>query len=479
MTAIEIESRAELATRELARRRFGRFIKYRMPEYRENWHHTMLINALEEVERGKIKKLMVFMPPQNGKSELVSVNFPPWFFGRNPRKSIIAASYNSELAVDFGRKARDIVASREYHNVFFETALKEDTKAAGHWTTNEGGEYTAVGIGGGTTGRHADIFIIDDPVKDLQEASSSVIQQRNIGWYRSVARTRLSSEGATILIQTRWSDADLAGQILETEKDWTIINLAAIAERDEKFRKEGEALWPEQFPLAWLVKQKADMGPELFSALYQQQPIGEQSQVFNRSMFRYREVVELEGRATRCFVTLDPAPGKSEKSDYVGVCVNWVDAENMWNLKAYQVKFDSAQMINLLFKLYSETHFEKVGIEQGMYTDVLKPFLDQEMVKRGIFFDVEELKHEQRSKELRIRGLSPRYNAHQIFHLKGYCNDLEQQLLRFPKSVHDDVMDAVAYQSQIAEPPEGATAQIEIEDHRRQRMSAVQKDSGL
>lgn len=473
------EAKQELAKRELARRKLGWFIRYNFPEYQENWHHSLIISKLEAVERGEIRKLMIFVPPQNGKSEIASINFPAWFFGRNPKKAVIAASYNSDLSVGFGRKARDIVASEEYKNLFPSVHLKEDSTAAGRWNTNQGGEYTAVGIGGGTTGRRADVFLIDDPVKDKQEAESITIQDRNIGWYRSVARTRLSPTGAVVLIQTRWHDKDLAGQILESEKDWEIIELPAIAEHDEEHRKAGEALWPNRYSLEWLLSTKRDLGTELWSALYQQKPVSEESQVFKRPMFRYKDQEELDSVQTRCFITIDPAPGKSENADFIGVCENRVDSENFWHLKAYRVKFDASQLINLMFKLHEDTHFEKLGIEKGMYRDVLKPFLDQEMLKRNVFFQVVELDHGQRSKELRIRGLQPRYEAGQIFHIKGFCSDLESELLRFPKSAHDDVMDATAYQLQIAEAPAGFQAEREIFVRQEERKMRVQQDTGL
>jgi len=203
---------------------------------------------------------MIFVPPRHGKSEIASVNFPAWFFGRNPKKSIIAVSYNGDLAISFGRKARNIVDSAEYKHLFPRVTLAEDSKAAGQWNTNQGGEYTAVGIGGGTTGRGADVFLIDDPVKDKQEAESFTIQDRNIGWYRAVARTRLTPQGAVVVIQTRWHDKDLAGQILEAEDDWDIIGLPAIAEEEDDHRKTGEALWPQQYPLEELLKIKKELG---------------------------------------------------------------------------------------------------------------------------------------------------------------------------------------------------------------------------
>lgn len=393
------------------------------------------------------------MPTHN--SEIASINFPAWFFGRNPKKSIIAASYNSDLAISFGRKARNIVASSEYKNLFPNVFLAEDSKAAGQWNTNQGGEYTAVGIGGGTTGRGADVFLIDDPVKDKQEAESPVIQERNIGWYRAVARTRLTPNGARVLIQTRWHDLDLAGQILASEDDWDILDLSAIAETDEQYRKAGEALWPGQYSLEELLAIKKELGIELWSALYQQSPISKESQFFLKENFRYRTLEEVMRLNTRGFVTIDPAPGKNEKSDFIGVCINFVDSENFWNLIAYRIKFDAAQLIKLIFKIDTDYKIEAFGIEKGMYKDVLKPFLDKEMLERNRFLTIKELDHEQKNKHLRIKGLQPRYEAKSIFHIEGMCGDLEEELLRFPKAIHDDVSDAVAYQNKIAEKLEG------------------------
>lgn len=467
----------ELATRELARRRLGWFLKYNFDGYRENWHHKLIMEKLEAVERGEIRKLMIFVPPRHGKSEIASINFPAWFFGRNPKKNIIMASYNSDLAIGFGRKARNIVASQEFKNLFPGVSLAEDSQAAGRWITNQGGEYTAAGIGGGITGRGADVFIIDDPIKDKQEAESAVIQERNIGWYRTVARTRLSPLGARIIIQTRWHDKDLAGQLLGSENDWDIVNLPAIAEEDDAWRKKGEALWPSQYSLEELESIKKDSGTEAWASLYQQAPISFESQVFNKNLFKYRPLEKVLSMNTAVYVTIDPAPGKSEKADSIGVCINYVDDQNKWNLKAFRIKFDAAVLIDFLFKTYQETKFVKVGIEKGMYKDVLKPFLDQEMTKRNIFFIVEELDHKQRAKELRIHALKPHYEASQIYHIEGYCDDLEEELLRFPKAAHDDVSDATAYQPQIAQAPTAFEDSGKVRENQQARANA-KRDTG-
>ena len=408
---------------------------------------------MEAIERGELKRLMIFMPPRHGKSEIASVQFPAWYLGRNPKRSIICASYSSDLSVDFGRKARNLMKSQEFENIFDEIGLAEDSKSAGKWHTNKGGMYVSVGVGGAITGRGGDVFLIDDPVKNREDAESALIRDKIWEWYRAVARTRMTPGGSIVLIMTRWQDDDLAARILKEGKGWDILSMTAIAEQDERYRKQGEALWPSMYNLESLQEIKYDIGTYNWASLFQQNPLTIESQEFREGMFQEREWDEVLKLNTRRFVTIDPAPTKKEGSDFIGICENYIDSENKWNLKAYRVKMDPKALIDLIFKLKSDMNFEKIGIEQGMYIDVLKPFMDDEMRKRNVFFEVMELKHEQVKKELRIRGLLPRYETKSIFHIRGECKDLEEELLRFPKGVTDDVIDAAAYQNQIAEAP--------------------------
>lgn len=448
------KAKQEIAKRELARRHFEDFVLYSFQDFKLSWHHKVIFEKLEAVERGEIKRIMFFLPPRHSKSEIGSIQFPAWLMGRNKNRNIIEASYSGDLATDFGRQTRNLIKSKRYQNVFKGVSLAEDSEAKGKWNTNGRGAYNAVGVGGATTGKGADFLIIDDPVKNRQDAESDVVRESTWNWYRSTARTRLSPQGAIILIMTRWHDDDLAGRILQKNNNWEIVKFPAIAEEDEEYRKKGEALWPNFFTKEILEDTKDDIGSYEWSALYQQNPIDSESQEFHKHWFKEREQEEVARLNTRKFLTVDTAISEKASADFTGLCDNAVDPDNFWNLKAWKMKINPKDLIDLLFKLHEARDYEAIGIEKTIYLQTIKPFLDDEQVKRNKFLPIVELYHNQTSKELRIRGLIPRYQAGGVFHIKGECKDLESEALRFPKGVHDDVLDAVAYQQQIAVAPE-------------------------
>lgn len=429
--------------------------------YDPNWHHEEISRELERIESGEfikdgMKILMVFMPPRHGKSEECTINFPAWYLGRNPNKEIITASYSGDLAVKFGGRTRDLVNSRVFKNIFPNVSLKAGDESKGEWMTNQNGTYVSVGVGGATTGKGADVFLIDDPIKNAEEAESEVYREKVWEWFKTVAWTRLEPNGVMVIILTRWHLDDLAGRILKNEdfkKICKIISYPAIAERDEAFRKIGEALWPRRYKIEELEQTKRLIGSKNFSALYQQHPIATENQEFKPHYFKEREQAEVDRQNTRKFLTIDTAISKQASSDYTGFCDNSVDNNNFWNLKAWRVKVSPLELMDILFTLHNNRRYEKIGIEKTIYLQTLKPFLDEEQRKRGKFLPIVELSHNQVNKELRIRGLIPRYESGSIYHIKGECKDLEDELLNFPQAINDDVSDATAYQLQIAKKP--------------------------
>jgi len=447
------EATKEIARRILAKREFLRFVTYNSPWFKISWHHKVIAEALEQVERGELKRLMIFLPPRHSKSEMVSIHFPTWVLGRDKNKSIMEASYSADLAAEFGRQARNIVDSREYKNIF-DTTLAEDSQAKSVWSTNGRGRYNALGVGGAATGKGADILIIDDPIKNRKDADSFLIRENIYKWYQSTARTRLSPTGSVIMVVTRWHDDDLAGRVMqEDSSNWKVISLPAIAEADEEYRKQGEALWPSQFNLENLLQTKSEVGSYEWSSLYQQNPLNAETQEFKKEMYKYITEDEVKQKLTSCFITIDTAVKEEESSDYTGTVINRVDSDNNWYIKANRKKINSTKLIDYIFDLWSIEQPESIGIEETTFMQAVYPFLKLEQIKRNVFPIIYPLKHHGKSKILRIRGLLPRYEAGKIYHIIGQCESLEEEQLRFPKGRNDDEVDSEAYQEQIVNAP--------------------------
>lgn len=461
------------------------------PGYQDSWFHetlaAILETALKKLEAGEDVRIILECPPRHGKSEISTKKFTSWALGKHPDWEIVVASYSSDLATKFGQETRDIMNSSQYQSIF-DTRLSSDSKAKGFWKTEKGGSYMAAGVGGAFTGTGFKLGIIDDPFKNREEADSKVIRDSRWDWYRSTFYTR--QEGATgiIVIMTRWHTDDLVGRLLQEEQknrangeehfdQWTRIKFPAIATEDEEMRKKGEPLWKEKFSIEKLRKTEIALGPYEFSALYQANPISSENQEFKENWFKERTWAEVEALDTRKFATIDPG-GKELENDYSGIVRNYIDRQNNWNIKAMRVHFNSIELINHIFKLHDEG-FEKIGIEETVYLKAIKPFFDQECRKRNKFPNIIPLKHAGRNKEVRIRGIIPRYSSGSIYHIVGECKDLIGEELVFPKGAHDDTLDALAYQNDIAEVPVDELEQARITYQRQRRAGDIAKGYGL
>lgn len=424
--------------------------------YKPNWHHEKIADALEKVERGEIKRLLIQMPPRHGKSQLASINFPAWYLGRNPENEIITSSYSSDLATDFGSKTRDLVSYDVYKEIF-EVRLKQDEQNKAKWKTDKGGSYTSVGVGGSLTGRGADILIIDDPLKNREEAESETMRKKVWDWYTSTAYTRLEKNGAVIVIMTRWHLDDLAGRLLDYEdhggEHWEVISFPAIAEDDEDIRKKGEALWPKKYDLDALMNIKQNIGVYDWNALYQQNPINSETQEFKREWFKYFIDEDIANKDLDVYALVDLAIAEGKQADNTSVQVigkNRLSPE-IYKLEDLSGRLDPAQIIEYLFHLKEKYAFKfrKAGIESVGYQKSLMYFINEEQKRRQTYFDVVELKAVN-SKESRIRGLIPMYKNGIIYH-RNTDTEYENELLTFPLGRHDDRIDAMAYLQQVLE----------------------------
>lgn len=396
--------------------------------------------------------------------------------GRDKDTDMIVASYSGDLAVAHGRETRNLISSKPYQNIFKETSLAPDSKAKGTWNTTGKGAYNAAGVGGSITGKGAKIFIIDDPFKDRKEVESVIIRDDRDSWRKSVARTRLTPDGAMVILHTRWHDDDMIGRIVadgdfidffEWEKlfeageaipkTWVRMTLPAIAEHDEPFRQSGEALWPGRYDLKELDLIKRDLGGYEWSALYQQSPVDDEHRVFHPDWFQYRDVEEVDKLNTTNFMTIDTkgTERRDAGSDYIGITVNHVENSGQWNFRSWRDRMSSKELVDFLFTAHIKYRLAKIGIEKTSFTEGLEVYLNEEMAKRNHYLPIVQLKHGGTKKEIRIEALQPRYERGAIYHVREYgqntCADLEEELLRFPKAINDDASDSAAYQMQVVQ----------------------------
>ncbi len=423
------------AAAELLRRRRGRegliaFTEYTFPGYRPAPHHHLIAEALERVERGECKRLMICMPPRHGKSELASRRFPSYFIGRNPAKQIIAASYNSDLAGDFGREVRNIVAEPEF-SALFQVQLASDSKAANRWHTSGGGMYVAAGVGTAITGRGAHILLIDDPFKDREEADSERRRQRVWDWYTSTAYTRLMPGGAIVLINTRWHEDDLSGRLLAQQEhggdQWEVLSLPAIDER-------GHALWEADYPLTRLLEIKAVLPERDWNALYQQNPTPDDGTYFRRDWFktwdRLPEALNLYGTSDYA-VTADGGDwtvhrvwGVDERGDIYRVA-GWrgQTSSDEW----------IERKIDLMLKYRPLAWFGEAGVIQKS----IEPMLTRRMRERNCYSRLEWLPSIS-DKPTRARGIQARLSMGGVWFEPNAEID---EFLKFPGGAHDDEVD--------------------------------------
>ena len=318
----ELTKYEELLTKERTQTKFLDFVEAMWPDFIMGRHHKIMADAFERVAEGKCKRLIVNMPPRHTKSEFASYLLPAWFLGRFPHKKVIQTSHTAELAVGFGRKVRNLVNKSEYKEVFPQTALQSDSKAAGRWNTSLGGDYFAIGVGGAVTGKGADLLIIDDPHSE-QEATlaetSPDIYDKTYEWYTSGPRQRLQPGGAIVVVMTRWSKRDLTGQVIKSSiqrdgEEWEVIEFPAIM-------PSGNALWPEFWALGELETLRNELPHAKWMAQYQQDPTSEVSAIVKREWWMGWEKTD---PPTCDFILMswDTAFEKNTRADY-SACTVW------------------------------------------------------------------------------------------------------------------------------------------------------------
>jgi len=302
------------------------FCKKMQPDYKVGRHHRILADQLMALEDGSKDRVCVNIPPRHGKSQLVSIFYPAWFLGRNPGKKVMMVSHTTDLAVDFGRKVRNLIATESYVEIFPEVALAVDSKSAGRWNTNFGGEYFACGIGSALAGRGADLLLVDDPhsEQDVINGNFSVFEKA-YEWFTFGARTRLMPGGRVAIVQTRWHMDDLTGRVTndmiknEMADQYEIVEFPALLDAEDADGKPiMKPLWPEFFDLAALERTKASMPAFQWNSQYQQKPTAEEASIVKREwwgIWPHDQPPHVE----YVIMSLDAAAEKHNRADYTAL----------------------------------------------------------------------------------------------------------------------------------------------------------------
>ena len=451
----KIQTMAKLARTELARRNLCDFATATDPRYVVNWHHRVLCKYLDRFARRQIPRLMVFMPPRHGKSELVSRKLPAYLFGRNPDTSIIAVSYSADLAQTMNRGVQRIIDTPQYAEVFPGTVLSgKGAITEGSYSRNTDifeivgrrGVYRSSGVGGGITGMGGDFIIIDDPLKNREDSNSTTIRDKLWEWYTSTLYTRLEKGGCILLTMTRWHEDDLAGRLLrlaETDPaadQWVVLTFPAIAEtarHPEDKREEGEALWPERYPVKELEKTKATVGSYDWNALYQQHPAPSEGGLFKREYWEYWK--ELPRKLTDWVQSWDCTFKATSTSDYVVGQVWARDGANSYLIDQVRRRMtftETLQAIRDMSALYPRTH-RKLIEDKANGSAVI------DTLKREIpgIIPIEP----RGGKEARAQAITAAVEAGNVILPKSapWLSDFIEECASFPNGAHDDQVDAM------------------------------------
>ena len=339
MLKLELRQK-ELDTATKAKENFLDFVRAVWPEFISGYHHKKIAEKFQQLKDKKLKRLIVNMPPRHTKSEFASYLLPAWIMGHAPQTKIIQATHTGELAFRFGRKVRNLMDHEDYKRVFTNVELSQDSKAAGRWETNHGGEYFATGVGGAITGRGADLLIIDDPHSE-QDALSETAFDNAYEWYTSGPRQRLQPGGIIVIVMTRWSTKDLTGRLVGAQKEikadqWEIIEFPAI------FPNSGNPIWPEYWKKDELLSVKASLNEQKWQAQWQQAPTSEEGSIIKREWWMKWESKTPPNNIQHIIQSYDTAYSKKETADYSAI-TTWGVFTSEADGKVYLILLDAVK----------------------------------------------------------------------------------------------------------------------------------------
>jgi predicted phage terminase large subunit-like protein len=439
-----LEAKTQLTKRQNT---FLDFVNHVYPGYKVGAHHEKLAKIFEEIAQGKKKRVIVNIAPRHGKSELISYLAPAWFLGKYPHKKIIMASHTADLAVNFGRRVRNLVGSDPYKDIFPGVELQADSKSASRWGTNYNGEYFAIGVGGALAGRGADLFIIDDPhsEQDAKLGKPEVFLPA-WEWFQSGPIQRLMPGGAIIVVMTRWSKLDLTGQIInqmvknDEVDEWEVVEFPAIIE--DKSGNEA-SLWPEFWPLEELQSKKAALDLRYWNAQYLQNPTSEEGALIKRDWWQIWE----EENPPPCefiIMTLDAAQEKNNRADY-NALTTWgvffneeVDNYNIILLNSVKERLEFPELKEMCLEEYREWEPDSFIVEKKSNGAALY----QEFRRMGIPVG-EFTPSKGQDKISRVNAVSDLFRSGIVWAPdKRWAKEVIEECNDFPSGANDDLVDS-------------------------------------
>lgn len=442
---VSLDEQEILAEREEARGSFMAFVKKVWPSFIEGSHHKRMAKAFERVACGECKRLIINMPPRHTKSEFASYLLPAWFLGNFPEKKVIQTSHTAELAVGFGRKVRNLVDQDVYTEIFPGMGLQQDSKAAGRWNTNKGGDYFAIGVGGAVTGKGADILIIDDPHSEQEAAmaaSNPEIYDKVYEWYTSGPRQRLQPGGSIVIVMTRWAARDLTGQVVKSAaqrsgEEWEVIEFPAIL-------PSGNPLWPQFWSLEELAALREELPNSKWQAQYQQNPVGNESAIVKRDWWKWWE----KDDPPQCDYILqswDTAFEKNNRADYsagttwgIFNCEEDNFAPNIILLNTYKKRVEFPELKRDVLREYNEYEPDSLIVEKKASGAPLIYDL------RAMGIPVQEYTPGKgQDKIARLNSVSDIIASGKVWVPQTrWAEELVDEVAAFPSGEHDDLVDA-------------------------------------
>lgn len=441
-----LEEHISANMREKSQARFMEYVKVMWPGFIHGRHHALMARKFEEIAAGKLKRLIINMPPRHTKSEFASYLLPSWFLGKYPNKKVIQTSNTADLAVNFGRKVRNLVMSEHYAKIFPDVALRQDSKSAGRWATNRGGEYFAIGVGGTVTGKGADLLIIDDPHSEQEAALAAgnpAVFDSVYEWYTSGPRQRLQPGGAIVVVMTRWSDRDLTGRVLKDAgkrdalDEWEVIELPAIM-------PSGKPLWPEFWSLKELEDLREELPPSKWNAQYQQSPTGEEGAIVKREWWKIWEKDD-PPQCEFLIQSWDTAFTKNERSDY-SACTTWgVFYKDEDRNDAHIILLDAFQ------KRMEFPELKDKALEQYKYWEPDACIIEAKAAGAPLVFEMRQMgvpvseytPSRGNDKFVRINSVADLFRSGKVWAPDTrWAQEVMDQMAAFPNAEHDDLVDS-------------------------------------